>query len=163
MPNVETQQKDAQTLETASGRARQEAEAVKSKGAGINRPRVFFADWFQCRPKSSHSTHALAFPAFRGVSLSKDGRAESHSAVQRSPRSHSSASLRSRSASALSFVARASLRYRTARRLLMASQIPTQQEQDQVQGERLVPGSFRCRSIGSVAASGWPTHRQRPG
>jgi hypothetical protein len=28
------------------------------------------------------------------------------------------------------------LRYRTARRLLMASQIPTQQEQDQVQGER---------------------------
>jgi hypothetical protein len=52
------------------------------------------------------------------------GRAERHSATQRSPRSHSSASLRSRSASALTFAAGASLRYRTARALLMASQIP---------------------------------------
>ena len=47
------------------------------------------------------------------------GRAESHSVVQRSPRSHSSASLRSRSALALSAVARASLRYRSARALVM--------------------------------------------
>jgi hypothetical protein len=53
----------------------------------------------------------------------RDSRAERHSAVQRSPRSHSSASLRSKSAMALSSVVRASLRYRIARALLMASQI----------------------------------------
>src|SRR6516165_5745359 len=46
------------------------------------------------------------------------------------PRSHSSASLRSRSASALSPVARASLRYRVARTLLMASHISTLPNKD---------------------------------
>jgi hypothetical protein len=65
----------------------------------------------------------LASPLL-ACSFLKDGRAERHSATQRSPRSHSSASLRSRSASALTFAARASLRYRTARALLTASQIP---------------------------------------
>jgi hypothetical protein len=45
----------------------------------------------------------------------RDSRVERHSAVQRIPRSHSSASLSSRSAVALSSWARASLRYRIAR------------------------------------------------
>ena len=57
----------------------------------------------------AHSNRASAY-----------GRAESHSAEQRIPRSHSSASLRSRAASARLLLARASLRYRTARRLLMS-------------------------------------------
>jgi hypothetical protein len=51
----------------------------------------------------------------RASSFLKDGRADCHSAVQRIPRSHSSASLKSKSASALTLVARANLRYRTAR------------------------------------------------
>jgi hypothetical protein len=72
----------------------------------------------------SQSSRTLAFG---GCSFLRDGPAERHSAVQRIPRSHSSASLRSRSALALSCSARASLRYRIARALLMASQIPTQQ------------------------------------
>jgi hypothetical protein len=69
--------------------------------------------------QSSENFHSLRVFAFDGASFSKYGRAESHSAEQRIPRSHSSASLTSRSASALSFVARASLRYRTARGPLM--------------------------------------------
>jgi len=64
----------------------------------------------------SHSNRSLAPPAFCGCSFLRDG--ERHSAVQRIPRSHSSASLRSRSALALSCSARASLRYRIARALL---------------------------------------------
>ena len=87
-------------------------------------------DWRTRRPgfqrrsyKGSHSNRSLASPAFGGCSFLRDCRAERHSAVQRSPRSHSSASLRSRSAVALSSWARASLRYRIARALLMASQI----------------------------------------
>jgi hypothetical protein len=64
----------------------------------------------------SHSYRSLAPPAFCGCSFLRDG--ERHSAVQRIPRSHSSASLRSRSALALSCSARASLRYRIARALL---------------------------------------------
>jgi hypothetical protein len=54
------------------------------------------------------------------------GRAASHSAVQRSPRSYSSASLSRRSAMALSSSARASRRYLIARALVMA-RIRTQQ------------------------------------
>ena len=87
-------------------------------------------DWRTRRPgfqrrsyNGSHSNRSLASPAFGGCSFLRDSRAERHSAVQRSPRSHSSASLRSRSAVALSSWARASLRYRIARALLMASQI----------------------------------------
>jgi hypothetical protein len=72
----------------------------------------------------SHSNRDLASPAFGSGSFLRGSRAERHSAVQRSPRSHSSASLRSRSAVALSSWARASLRYRIARALLMAFQIP---------------------------------------
>ena len=68
-----------------------------------------------------------------------DGRAERHSAVQRSPRSHSSASLRSRSAVALSSCA--SLRYRIALALLIASQIPRNRRRIQLQEKDLVPGS----------------------
>ena len=78
----------------------------------------------------SHSNRSLASSALGGCSFLRGGHAERHSAVQRIPRSHSSASLRSRSAMALSFSARASLRYRSARALLMASQIPTQQNKD---------------------------------
>ena len=51
-----------------------------------------------------------------------------------------SMSSRSRSAMAFSSVARASLRCRIARALLMASQIPTQQNNDSSSGKRLVPG-----------------------
>ena len=68
-----------------------------------------------------HSNRSLAFPAFGACSFLRNARAERHSAVQRSPRSHSSASLRSKSAMALSPEARASLRYRTARALLMVA------------------------------------------
>jgi hypothetical protein len=67
---------------------------------------------------SVESNRFLASPAFGGCSFLRDSRAERHSAAQRSPRSHSSASLRSRSALALSSSARASLRYRIARALL---------------------------------------------
>ena len=88
----------------------------------------------------SHSNRNLASPALGGCSFLRGGRAERHSAVQRIPRSHSSASLRSRSAMALSFSARASLRYRSARALLMASQIPTQQNKISSRGEDLVRG-----------------------
>jgi hypothetical protein len=80
-------------------------------------------------PTTLAGVAALASPAFGGCSFFRDGRAERHSAVPRIPRSHSSASLRSRSALALSSAARASLRYRIARALLMASQIPTQQNE----------------------------------
>jgi hypothetical protein len=85
----------------------------------------------------------------------RDGRAERHSAVQRSPRSHSSASLRSRSAVALSSWARASLRYRIARALLMASQIPRNRRRIQLQEKDLVPGSAGepCRAAGFVFRS----------
>jgi len=71
----------------------------------------------------AHSNRASAY-----------GRAESHSVEQRIPRSHSSASLRSRSASALFLLARASLRYRTARMLLM-SKIQNKQEFKNTVGE----------------------------
>jgi hypothetical protein len=60
----------------------------------------------------------LASSTFGGCSFR---RTKSHSAVQRSPRSLSSAIFSSRSALAVSFCSRASLRYRTARGLLMAS------------------------------------------
>src|SRR5206468_7293570 len=93
-----------------------------------------------------HSNRALASSAFGGCSFLRNGRAERHSAVQRIPRSHSSASLRSRSAVALSSVARASLRYRIARALLMASQIPTQQNEDSSRKKDLAPG----RSLGPL-------------
>jgi hypothetical protein len=73
--------------------------------------------------RTSHSNQNLASPAFGGCSFLRDCRAEAHSAVQRIPRSHSSASLRSRSALALSRAASASRRYRAARALLMAFQI----------------------------------------
>ena len=89
---------------------------------------------------SVESNRFLASPAFGGCSFLRDSRAERHSAVQRSPRSHSSASLRSRSALALSSSARASLRYRIARALLMASQIPTQQNEDSGTGKRFGSG-----------------------
>jgi hypothetical protein len=89
----------------------------------------------------SHSSRALASPAFGGCSFLRDSRGERHSAVQRSPRSHSSASLRSRSAVALSSWARASLRYRIARALLMATQTPRNRARIQVQEKHLVPGS----------------------
>jgi hypothetical protein len=89
----------------------------------------------------SRSNRALASPAFGGCSFLRDSRAERHSAVQRSPRSHSSASSRSRSAVALSSWARASLRYRIARALLMATQTPRNRKRVQVQEKDLVPGS----------------------
>ena len=106
-------------------------------------------DWRTRRPgfqrrsycNGSHSSRSLASPAFGGCSFLRDSRAERHSAVQRSPRSHSSASLRSRSAVALSPRARASLRYRIARALLMASQIPRNRRRIQLQQKDLVPGS----------------------
>jgi hypothetical protein len=82
----------------------------------------------------SHSNRPLASPAFGGCSFLRDSRAEHHSAVQRSPRSHSSASLRSRSAVALSSWARASLRYRIARALLISN--PTQQREDSTTGKK---------------------------
>jgi len=109
------------------------------------------APGFQRRSfNGSHASRSLASPAFGGNSFLRNGRAERHSAVQRSPRSHSSASLRSRSAMAFSSVARASLRYRIARALLMASQIPTQQNEDSSSGKRLVPGRppARCAMEG---------------
>ena len=73
----------------------------------------------------SQSSRTLAFG---GCSFLRDGPAERHSAVQRIPRSHSSASLRSKSALALSASARASLRYRTARELLMGISNPNATE-----------------------------------
>ena len=85
--------------------------------------------------QSSENFQSIRAFAFGDASFSKDGRAESHSAEQRSPRSHSSASLRSRSASHLTLLARASLRHRTARAVLMATQISTQQEQVKYRGE----------------------------
>ena len=48
---------------------------------------------------------------------------------------------------AFSSVARASLRYRIARALLMASQIPTQQNEDSSSGKRLVPGRPPARRL----------------
>src|SRR5690242_20730328 len=67
--------------------------------------------------RPSFGSHAkkcnLSSPAFGDCALAKR-----HSAVQRIPRSHSSASLRSRSTLALSPEARANLRYRLARALL---------------------------------------------
>jgi hypothetical protein len=86
--------------------------------------------------QSSENFHLIRSFAFDGASFSKYGRAESHSAEQRIPRSHSSASLRSRSASARLLLAMASLRYRTARRLLM-SKIQRNKTGIQIQG--LVP------------------------
>ena len=94
----------------------------------------------------SRSNRALASPAFGGCSFLRESRAERHSAVQRSPRSHSSASLRSRSAVALSSWARASLRYRIARALLMATQTPRNRKRVQVQEKDLVPGSAASRA-----------------
>ena len=105
--------------------------------------RALVWDTFQRRPLdgSAHSNRALAFPTFDGCSFLLDGRAERHSAVERSPRSHSSASLRSKSAIALSAVARAGLRYRIARRCSWASQIPTQHSE----------ASIRCRASRAVS------------
>jgi hypothetical protein len=119
-------------------------------------------DWRTRRPgfqrrsySGSHSNRALASPAFGGCSFLRDSWAERHSAVQRSPRSHSSASLRSRSAVALSSWARASLRYRIARALLMASQIPRNRRRIQLPEKDLVPGSAGepCRAAGFVFRS----------
>ena len=109
------------------------------KRAGLASCRAaLFGTGFQRRSlDGSHSNPALAFSAFGGWSFLRNGRAERHSAVQRIPRSHSTASLRSRSAVALSSVARASLRYRIARALLMASQIPTQQNEDSSTGKKI--------------------------
>jgi hypothetical protein len=95
-------------------------------GTGFQRPSFY----------GSHPKSALASPVFGGGSVLRPSRAESHSAVQRTPRSHSSASLRSKSALALSSSARASLRYRAARALLMASQVPTRQNKDSSAGRR---------------------------
>ena len=86
----------------------------------------------------------------------RDSLAESQSAVQRTPRSHSSASLRSRSAVALSCSARASLRYRIARALLMA--ILTQQNKDSRTGRRFRSGP----RTGSAPATGRPDCFQKP-
>ena len=94
-----------------------------------------------------HGSHSSRTPAFGGCSSLRDGRAETHSAVQRIPRSHSSASLRSRSALALSCSARASLRYRIARALLMASQIPTQQNEDSNTGKKIWFGAVRWHAV----------------
>ncbi len=80
----------------------------------------------------SHANRNLSSPAVGGCSFLRYGRADRHSAVQRIPRSHSSASLRSRSALALSLEASASLRYRIARALLMASHISTLPNKDLV-------------------------------
>jgi hypothetical protein len=111
-------------------------------GTGFQRPSF----------NGSHSNRALASPAFGGCSFLRDGRGESHSAVQRIPRSHSSASLRSKSALALSFSARASLRYRTERALLMGISNPTQQNKDSSTGKRFwfraAPNRFRS-ALGS--------------
>jgi hypothetical protein len=133
-------------------------------------------DWRTRRPgfqrrscNGSHSNRSLASPAFGGCSFLRDGRAERHSAVQRSPRSHSSASLRSRSAVALSSWARARLRYRIARALLMASQIPGNIRRIQLQEKDLVPGSAGepCRAAGFVFRSqpalGSPRTKPSPG
>jgi len=92
-------------------------------------------------------SHSSRTPAFSGCAFLPDGRAERHSAVQRIPRSHSSASLRSRSALALSCAARASLRYRIARALLMASQIPTQQNEDSSTEKKIWFGAVRWRAV----------------
>jgi hypothetical protein len=94
----------------------------------------------------SRSNRALASPAFGGCSFLRDSRGERHSAVQRSPRSHSSASLRSRSAVALSSWARVSLRYRIARALLMGNSNPTQQKEDSSTGKRFGSGQ-RWRAV----------------
>ena len=114
-------------------------------------------DWRTRRPgfqrwsyNGFHSSRSLASPAFGGCSFLRDSRAERHSAVQRSPRSHSSASLRSRSAVALSSWARASLRYRIARALLMASQIPrNRRKEDSSTGKRFGSGQpgEPCRAV----------------
>jgi hypothetical protein len=111
------------------------ARAANSGGRSVNAGAALFATGFQRRSlNGSHSNRALASSAL-GCSFLKDGRAERHSAAQTSPRSHSSASLRSRSASALTFAARASLRYRTAR-ALAHTQIPTaQQDEDSSTGK----------------------------
>jgi hypothetical protein len=108
------------------------AEAVTTRAPGFGPAlclascRALVWDTFQRRSLygSARSNRVLAFPTFGGCSLLLDGRAERHSAVQRSPRSHSSASLRSRSAIASSSVTRASLRYRIARALLMGISNP---------------------------------------
>jgi len=127
-------------------------------------------DWRTRRPgfqrrsycNGSHSNRSLASPAFGGCSFLRDSRAERHSAMQRSPRSHSSASLRSRSAVALSSWARASLRYRIARALLMASQIPRNRRRIQLQEKDLVPSmASPCRAPDSfLAADRHSTARQ---
>jgi hypothetical protein len=91
----------------------------------------------------STQTAPLASPAFGGCSFLLDGHAERHSAVQRIPRSHSSASLRSRSALALFCSARASLRYRIARALLMGISNPNATEQGFRLCQQRRPGAFR--------------------
>jgi hypothetical protein len=75
------------------------------------------------------------------------GRAVSHSAVQRSPRSYSSASLSSRSAVALSSSERASLRYLIARALVMALKSVRNKLLDSNQRARL--GSWPARMPGA--------------
>jgi hypothetical protein len=122
--------------------------AAPLRAASLHAGRPGLGTGFQ-RPSfnGSNSNRALASPAFGGCSFLRDSRAERHSAVQRIPRSHSSASLRSKSALSLSSSARASLRYRTARALLMASRIPTQQNKDSSTGKRFwfrgPPNRFR--------------------
>jgi hypothetical protein len=69
---------------------------------------------------SYSACYSLKSSDFEGCTFLRGGHAERHSAVHRSPRSHSSASLRSKSALAFSSLARANLRYRTARALLMS-------------------------------------------
>jgi hypothetical protein len=91
----------------AAARARSKRSRPR-RGASV--PRHIIGLRFQRRSLGrAHSNRASAY-----------GGAESRSAEQRIPRSHSSASLRSRSASARLLLARASLRNRTARRLLMS-------------------------------------------
>ena len=70
--------------------------------------------------------------------------------MQRIPRSHSSASLRSRSALALSLEASASLRYRTARALLMAPHISALPKVVLPQIEARPPDHSRRASLGRM-------------
>ena len=85
--------------------------------------------------------------------------------MQRIPRSHSSASLRSRSALALSLEASASLRYRTARALLMAPHISALPKVVLPQIEARPPDHSRRASLGRMqfalepAAKGLRVHR----
>jgi len=121
--------------------------AVSARARLASMPAALFGTGFQrWSLYGSRSSRALASPAFGGCSFLRDSRGERHSAVQRIPRSHSSASLRSRSAEALSSWARASLRYRIARALLMGNSNPTQPKEDSSTGKRFGSGQ-RWRAL----------------